>query len=310
MLNKSKLLLGATCAVFALSACNKSADNASASSSAKASASADANAVAATVNGKAISQKQLDTIMQGQAAQGMPDTPEMRKMVVEQLSLQMLAAAEAEKKGLDKSADVKQKLEMTKLGVLAESYVEDYFKNTQVTDAQLAEEYKKFTEKAAGKQYMARHILVEKEEQAKAIIAKLKTNVKEFSALAKAQSKDQGSAIKGGDLGWFDSKAMVPEFSQAVATLEKGKFTETPVKSQFGFHVIILDDTRDNPVPTLEQVKDRLKQQYLQTNLRKNLDDMKAKAKIEYKGALAAVASAASASAAAPTAAPAHDDKH
>jgi peptidyl-prolyl cis-trans isomerase C len=305
MLNKSKLLLGATCAVFALSACNKSADNASASS--KASASADANAVAATVNGKAISQKQLDVIVQGQAAQGMPDTPEMRKMIVEQLSLQMLAAGEAEKKGLDKTADVKQKLEMTKLGVLAESYVEDYFKNTQVTDAQLAEEYKKFTEKTAGKQYMARHILVEKEEQAKAIIAKLKTNVKEFSALAKAQSKDQGSAIKGGDLGWFDAKTMVPEFSQAVAALEKGKFTETPVKTQFGFHVMILDDTRDNPVPPLDQVKERLKQQFLQTNLRKNLDDLKAKAKIEYKGALAAVASAAAAT---PAAASAHDDNH
>ncbi|MBX9869274.1 MAG: peptidylprolyl isomerase, partial [Burkholderiaceae bacterium] len=152
-----------------------------------------------------------------------------------------------------------------------------------------------------GSQFKARHILVEKEEEAKNIIAKLKKDVKAFDALAKAKSKDPGSKDKGGDLGWFDARSMVPEFGTAVAKLEKNKFTEEPVKSQFGYHVILLDDTRESPVPTLEQVKPNLSQQLQQTNIRKLLDDLKAKAKIEITAA-PATTPAAPAAASAPAA--------
>jgi peptidyl-prolyl cis-trans isomerase C len=280
MLIKSRFVVASVMAVLALSAC-KNGDKA-----------ADASVIAATVNGQAISKAQIDMIMKQQAAQGMPDTPEMRKMIIDQLALPIIVAQEGLKKGLDKTADVVDQLEMAKTQIVAQAYVEDYKKTNQVTDAMIATEYEKVKTEASGNEYSARHILVEKEDDAKAIIAKLKKDVKQFPALAKAQSKDPGSKDKGGDLGWFDARRMVPEFSAAVAKLEKGKFTEEPVKSQFGYHVIFLDDVRANPVPTLEQVKPRLTQQVQQTNLKKMLDDMKAKAKIEIVGEKAAAASA------------------
>jgi peptidyl-prolyl cis-trans isomerase C len=239
-------------------------------------------------------------IMKQQAAQGMPDTPEMRKMIIDNLALQTIAAGEAVKKGLDKKGETAEQIEMSRLGILAQGFVDDYLKNSPVTDAQYAAEYEKIKAAAAGNEVSARHILVEKEDEAKAIIAKLKKDVKVFAALAKAQSKDPGSKEKGGDLGWFDPRGMVPEFGAAVVKLEKGKFSEEPVKSQFGYHVILLDDTRTKEAPTLEQVKPRLTSQIQQQNLKKLLDEMKEKAKIEIVGASAASA-AASASAPATT---------
>lgn len=292
MLKKSRFAIGSTMLVLlALSACNKDG---------KKTVEAEKNTIAATVNGKPISSKQVELILKQQSAQGMPDNPEMRKLIIDNLALQHLAAQEAIKKGLDKSGEVADQVEMARLSILADGFVQDYIKTNPVTDIMLNVEYDKVKGTASGNQYMARHILVEKEDEAKAIIAQLKKDVKSFASLAKAKSKDPGSKDKGGDLGWFDPRGMVPEFGAAVAKLEKGKFTEAPVKSQFGYHVIILDDTRANPVPTLEQVKPRLTQQVQQQNLKKMLDEMKAKAKIEIVGASAP---AASASASAPASA-------
>lgn len=299
MLIKSRVVLTSAVALLALSACNsKDADKTTA-----AGASASPAAVAATVNGTAISQKQVEMILKQQASQGMPDNAESRKMIIDNLAMQLIVAQEAAKKGLDKTPDVADQLEMIKQSVLADAYVQDYMKTNTVTDAMLTAEYDKIKAQAAGNQYKARHILVEKEADAKDIIAKLKKDPKAFDALAKSKSKDPGSKDKGGDLGWFDPRGMVPEFGAAVAKLEKDKFTEEPVKSQFGYHVIMLEDTRANPVPTLEQVKPRLTQQVQQQNMKKMLDDMKAKAKIEITAA-PAVAAPASATAATPASAP------
>lgn len=271
MLIKSRVVLGSAVALLALSACTPK-------DGAKDTAKSPA---AATVNGVAISQKQVETILKQQAAQGMPDNAESRKMIIDNLSLQIILAQDATKKGLEKTAEVSEQLEMIKQSVLAQAFVQDYIKTNPVTDAMLAAEYEKIKAQATGNQYKARHILVEKEDEAKDIIAKLKKDVKSFDALAKAKSKDPGSKDKGGDLGWFDPRGMVPEFGAAVAKLEKDKFTEEPVKSQFGYHVILLEDTRANPIPTLEQVKPRLSQQVQQQMVQKMLDDVKAKAKIE-----------------------------
>ncbi len=292
MLIKSRVVLGSALALLALSAC---APKDGAKDSAK-------GPVAATVNGITIGQKQVELVLKQQAAQGMPDNAESRKMIIDNLSLQILLAQEATKKGLEKTPEVADQLEMIKQSVLAQAYVQDYVKTNPVTDAMLAAEYEKIKAQASGNQYKARHILVEKEDEAKDIIAKLKKDVKAFDALAKAKSKDPGSKDKGGDLGWFDPRGMVPEFGAAVAKLEKDKFTEEPVKSQFGYHVIMLEDTRANPIPTLEQVKPRLSQQVQQQNVQKMLDDMKAKAKIEIVAAPAAASATAisPASAAAP----------
>ncbi len=290
MLIKSRVVLGSALALLALSAC---APKDGAKDSAK-------GPVAATVNGITIGQKQVELVLKQQAAQGMPDNAESRKMIIDNLSLQILLAQEATKKGLEKTPEVADQLEMIKQSVLAQAYVQDYVKTNPVTDAMLAAEYEKIKAQASGNQYKARHILVEKEDEAKDIIAKLKKDVKAFDALAKAKSKDPGSKDKGGDLGWFDPRGMVPEFGAAVAKLEKDKFTEEPVKSQFGYHVIMLEDTRANPIPTLEQVKPRLSQQVQQQNVQKMLDDMKAKAKIEIVAAAASATAITPAPAAAP----------
>lgn len=311
---KSRVVLGSAIALFALSACNDKDKAASASATASASAAAESKeAVAATVNGTPISKKQLDQIMLQQAAQGMPDNPETRKMVIDQLAMQILVAQEASNKGLDKVAEVKEQLDMARLSILANSYVKDYMKTATVSDEALKAEYDKFKTTAGGNEFKARHILVASEEEAKDIIAKIKKDVKAFDGLAKAKSQDPGSKAKGGDLGWFNPRSMVPEFGEAVAKLEKGKFTETPVKSQFGYHVIILDDSRPLAVPALEDVKGALTQQLQQQNLKKTFDDLKAKAKIEITAVVpAAPASAAAASPAAtpaPVAAPAEAAK-
>ena len=298
MFIKSRVVLTSALALLVLSACN-SKDAAKPA----ATASAPAAVVAATVNGTAISQKQVELILQQQAAQGMPDNAESRKMIIDNLAMQLIVAQESAKKGMDKNPDVADQLEMARQSILADAFVQDYMKNNVVTDAMLAVEYDKIKAQATGTQYKARHILVEKEADAKDIIAKLKKDPKAFDALAKSKSKDPGSKDKGGDLGWFDPRGMVPEFGAAVAKLEKDSFTQEPVKSQFGYHVIMLDDTRANPVPTLEQVKPRLTQQVQQQNLKTMLDDMKAKAKIEITAPAVVVPAAPASAAAAPAAA-------
>jgi len=290
MLIKSRVVLGSALALLALTACTpKETDK----TAATVTASASKDAVAATVNGSPISQKEVDMVLKQQ--RGMPDTPETRKMVIDNIAIQLLVAQEAVKKGLDKTPETMDEIEMAKQSVLAQAYVQDYIKTNTVTDAQLNAEYDKLKAQASGNQYKARHILVKSEDEAKAIIVKLNKDPKSFEALAKAQSMDPGSKAKGGDLGWFDAHSMVPEFSAAVAKLEKGKFTQEPVKSQFGFHVIMLDDTRPSTatIPPLEQVKAGLSQQLQQQNLKKMLDDMKAKAKIDIVAAAPASAPAA-----------------
>lgn len=297
---QSRALLGSLFALVTLAACtSKEADKASTNASA-------AGPIAATVNGTPISQKQLDNMMAQQAQRGLPDTPETRKLALDNLSLQLIVSQEAVKKGLDKAPETAEQLEIAKQAILADSYIQDYLKNNPITDAVLSAEYEKMKTQVAGNQFKARHILVEKEEEAKDIIAKLKKDVKSFDALAKAKSKDPGSKDKGGDLGWFDPRSMVPEFGAAVAKLEKNKFTEEPVKSQFGYHVILLEDTRESPVPSLEQVKPNLSQRLQQEGIRKLLEDLKAKAKIEITAPAAAPATpAAPASATAAEAEPA-----
>jgi peptidyl-prolyl cis-trans isomerase C len=192
-----------------------------------------------------------------------------------------------------------ERLEVVRQSVLANAYVQDFLKSKPVTDEALKAEYERIKATITGKEYKARHILVEKEADAKDIIAKLKKDVGAFGKLAMEKSKDAGSKVKGGDLGWFDLSRMVPEFGAAVSTLEKGKFTQEPVKSQFGYHVILLDDSRPIEAPPFEQVKPSLTQQLQQQNLKKQLDELKGKAKIEMAAAPAAPAPVAPAAASA-----------
>ncbi|HBH40216.1 MAG TPA: peptidylprolyl isomerase, partial [Curvibacter sp.] len=171
-------------------------------------------------------------------------------------------------------------MEFTRDSLLIRDLVASFQKNNPVTDAEIQAEYDKFVAANSGKEYRARHILVEKEAEAKAIIAQLKKGAK-FDAIAKKQSKDPGSGANGGDLDWAAPGNYVKEFSDAMVALGKGKTTETPVQTQFGWHVIRLDDVREAQLPKLDEIKPQIAQQLGQQKLMKFQDDLRAKAKIE-----------------------------
>jgi len=274
---KSRILLVSAVSLLVLSACNSKTGNTPA-----------AGDIAATVNGTPISKDSVDKIVGQRTAMGQPDSPETRKAVINQLAMQMLVSQEAIKKNLDKTPEVIDQINLTKQSILANAYVDDYTKNNPVSDDMLKAEYDKIKAQMSGTEYKARHILVAKEAEAKDIIAKLKKNPRLFDSLAKEYSKDPGSKDKGGDLGWFDPRGMVPEFGAAVAKLAKGKFTLEPVKTQFGYHVILLEDTRTKQFPTFEQVKPQLVKRVQDQNMKKLIDDMMAKAKIEITASPAA----------------------
>ena len=168
-----------------------------------------------------------------------------------------------------------------------------------VSDEALKAEYERIKATMSGTEYKARHILVAKEGEAKEIIARLKKDPGAFAKLAAERSKDPGSAARGGDLGWFDLRGMVPEFGAAVSKMEKGKITEEPVKSQFGYHVIQLEDSKPIEAPPLDEVKAQLSQQLQQQAVKKQLDTLKAAAKIELVGGSTPAAPAAAAASAA-----------
>ncbi len=288
---KSGILLVGAASLLILGACNQGKD-------AKSADSAAGGPAAATVNGAPISQSTVDAIVKQAASSGRPDTPETRKAIIDQLALQMVIAQEAIKKGLDKSPEVMEQVEVMKQSVLANAYVQDFVKSNPVTEEALKAEYERVKATVSGTEYKARHILVEKEAEAKDIIAKLKKDPAAFAKLAAEKSKDPGSKDKGGDLGWFDVRRMVPEFGAAVSKLEKGKFTEEPVKTQFGYHVILLEDSRPIEAPPLEEVTPQLKQQLAQQGWQKQIDALKTAAKIEIVGAAASAPAASAASAA------------
>jgi len=285
MFIKSRILLAGAASLLTLIACSSN-DAVQGAASAK-------GAVAATVNGTPISESIVGMMLKQRTDLGREASAEARKSFIDGLAMQLIITQEAIKKGLDKAPEVADKLELSRQSVLVEAFVQDYLKNAAISDDMLKAEYEKLKAQSTGSEYKARHILVEKEAEAKDIIAKLKKNPKAFAALAKEKTKDPGSKASGGDLGWFDPAGMVPEFGAAVAKLAKGTFTEEPVKSQFGYHVIMLDDSRAKPVPSLEQIKPGLTQQMQQQSLRKLLDEMKSKAKIEIVQAPAAAAAPA-----------------
>jgi len=239
---------------------------------------------AATVNGTPITQKMVDLIAKRGVAAGRPDTPEARASIIDQLTLQVVLADEAVKKGLDKSPEVAQQIEAIKQSVLANAYVEDFLKTNPVSDAEVTAAYDRIKATITGNEYKARHILVEKESEAKDIIAKLKKDPAVFQKLAKERSMDQSSKDRGGDLGWLDSSHMAQEFSAALGKLEKGGFTQEPVRTDYGYHVILLEDVKPIEAPPLDDVKVQLTQQIQQQNVKKQLETLKAAAKIEVAG--------------------------
>lgn len=238
-----------------------------------------ASAKVATVNGIAIPKSRVDTIVRAQTTQGQQDSPELRAAIRDRLITSEIMVQEANRKGLAKQTDTVNQIELMRMQILAQAFRADYVKSHPVSDEALKAEFEKIKSQMGDKEYKARHILVEKETEAKEIIAKLKKGEK-FEDLAK-DSKDPGSKDRGGDLDWNPSSGFVKPFSDAMVKLEKGKYTETPVQSQFGWHVIQLDDMRPLKFPDFNEAKPGLQQRLQEAMFEKAVADLRAKAKVE-----------------------------
>jgi peptidyl-prolyl cis-trans isomerase C len=220
-------------------------------------------------------QAYFDFMLKQRTAQGQQDSPELRTAIRDELNTRELLVREAKKQGLDKSAGMKAEMDLTAQTVLVRAYMADYLKAHPVPDDQLHKEYDTIRAQMGDKEYKVRHILVDKEDEAKDIIASLQKGEK-FEKLAE-RSKDTGSKDKGGDLDWNTPSNFVKPFADAMVALQKGKFTTTPVQTQFGWHVIQLDDTRDAKVPSFDEVKPQLQQRMQGQVVEKYLRDLRAK---------------------------------
>jgi peptidyl-prolyl cis-trans isomerase C len=278
----SRLLLTVllSAAVSAPASAQTAAPAAKAAPTAAPAAAPAASNKVATVNGVAIPKSRVDAIVKERAQQGMPDNEEMRKAIRDELINREIIVQEANRRGLTKNADMQSQIDMARQAVVVRAFLQDFVKAHPVTDEVIKAEYEKVKGQMGSKEYKARHILVEKEDQAKALLAQLKKGAK-FEDLAKKSSKDPGSAVKGGELDWANPASYVKEFSDALVALGKGKTTEAPVKSQFGFHIIRLDDVREANMPKFEDVKPQISQHLTQQNLAKYQEELRSKAKIE-----------------------------
>ena len=234
----------------------------------------------AIVNGKPVPMARVEMLQQQLAKAGRPVTPEMAGQLKDEVIAREIFLQEASKRGLDASEDYKAQIELARQTILIRELFADWQKNNPVTDAEIKAEYDKFVAANGGKEYKARHILVEKEEDAKKIIADLKKGAK-FEDIAKKQSKDPGSGANGGDLDWASPNSYVPEFAGALQKLNKGQTTDVPVKSQFGWHVIRVDDIRTAQLPKLEDVRPQIAQQLQQQKLQAYQEVLRKSAKVE-----------------------------
>jgi len=234
----------------------------------------------AKVNGVTIPQSRADILLKEMAAQGRPDTPEMRDAIKQELVNREIVAQEAVKKGLHKRPEVATQIDLQRQAVLINAYLQDYLKAHPVSDDDLRKEYERVKESAGSREYKVRHILVESEDEAKQIIAQIRKGGS-FDKIAAEKSKDQGSKGRGGDLDWATPARYVPAFGQAITKLKKGQMTDAPVQTQFGWHIIRVDDERPSKFPSLEEAKPQIEQQMRQQTVNKAFTDLRAKAKVE-----------------------------
>lgn len=238
-----------------------------------------ADNAAATVNGKPVKQSLVDFIIKDATARGQKIDDNTRNVIINKLVSSELVVQEAQKQGLDKQPDFLARQELMQQELLVNTFLENFIKKNPVSEADTKAEYEKFKKQMGDKEYSASHILVKTEQEAKDIIAQLGKGG-DFAKLAKEKSQDPGSKENGGDLGWFSPGGMVKPFSDAVAGLTKGKYTTTPVQTQFGWHVIKLADTRAAQPPAYDKVKPALQKQIQQQNMEKMLLDLRSKGKV------------------------------
>jgi peptidyl-prolyl cis-trans isomerase C len=234
----------------------------------------------AIVNGKAVPLSRVEALAQQVAASGRPVDDQVRAQLKEEVVLREVFMQEAQKRGIGATDDFKTQMELARQTIMIRTLFADYQKKNAITDAAIQAEYEKFVAANGGKEYRARHILVETEDEAKAIVKSIKGGAK-FEDIAKKSSKDPGSGANGGDLDWAAAASYVTEFSEAMVKLDKGQMTEAPVKSQFGWHVIRVDDVRQAQLPQLADIKPQVLQQMQQQQLSEYQRGLREKAKIE-----------------------------
>ena len=238
------------------------------------------NGVVARVNGVAIPQAHLEMLVKNLVAQGRPDSPEMREALKQQMINRELMVQEAVRRGLDKNAEISARLAFARQDVLSSAYAQEALKTTPASDEALKKEYERIKAQLGAKEYKVRHILVPKEDEAKDIIAQIKKGGS-FEKLAAEHSLDPGSKGRGGDLDWSPAERYAKPFAEAVTKLKKGQMTDAPVQTQFGWHVIRVDDERATRVPAFNEAKPQLQQMVQQQAMEKAVSDLRAKAKIE-----------------------------
>ena len=237
-------------------------------------------ASAARVNGVTIPQYRLDAALKARMAQGQPDSPEARKGIRDALINQEVVAQEAIKQGLDKQPHVAARLELDRQSILVNAYFENYLRKAAVNDDILRKEYERIKPELPAREYRVRHILVEKEEDAKNLIAQIRKGGN-FEKLAAEHSRDPGSKARGGDLDWAPAENYVKPFAEAVTRLKKGQMTDAPVRTDFGYHVIRVEDERATKIPSFEEAKPQLQQLVQNQMVQKAIADLRSKAKIE-----------------------------
>jgi len=241
---------------------------------------------AAVVNGVPISQARMDFVAKAQIAQSQgqqQDGPEFRENLREIMITREVLYQEALKRKLDKNPDYQLQLELAKQQIILGVLFEDINKKAQPSDADVVKEYERVKAQQggdAGKQYKARHILVKEEADAKQVMADLKSGG-DFAKIAAEKSVDPGSKDQGGQLDWSEAEAYVQPFGEALKTLKKGEMTKEPVKTNYGYHIIELQDVRTQPFPPLEQVKAQIQQSLANKNREDYIADLRGKAKIQ-----------------------------
>ncbi|MCU0926234.1 MAG: peptidylprolyl isomerase [Hydrogenophaga sp.] len=234
----------------------------------------------AIVNGKAVPTARVEALAKQMEASGRPVDEATRAQLKEEVILREIFMQEAQKRGIAATEEYRTQMELARQTIMIRALFADHQKKNPVTDAEIKAEYDKFAAANAGKEFRARHILVEKEDEAKAIIASIKGGAK-FEDIAKKQSKDPGSGANGGDLDWANAASYVTEFSEAMVKLDKGQMTDAPVKSQFGWHIIRVDDVRQAQLPSLDEVKPQIAQQMQQQKMAEFQKSLRDKAKVQ-----------------------------
>lgn len=260
---KSRILLLGCAGMFSLSACNAE----------------ETGKALASVNGTPISESLVNLLVKERTSQGQPDSPELRAAVRDDLIAREVVSQEAKKRGLDKNPEVAAQMQIASQSVLVRAYLQDYIKNHPISESAMKAEFEKIKVAMGDKEYQARHILLGTEAEAKDVAAQLKKGAK-FDKLASEKSQDPGSKARGGELGWIAQGNVVKPFGDTLAKLKKGETSE-PVQTQYGWHIIRLEDTRPLKAPPFENVKDSLRQRLEQQEIQTAVADLRKQAKIE-----------------------------